>query len=298
MRLSRRTFLATSVSGLCPLALAQYTASGIDPIQRLSGKPQMGLSLAAYSFRQYLDLKKPLMTLLDFIDLAAWAPLDAVELTSYYFAETSDEYLNKLKARCQLHGLAISGVPVGNNFCIRDDNQRQAQIQLVKDWIERAGKLGAATVRIFAGSLEKGDTLKEAQKRVIAAIYDCCQHAEKHGVILALENHGGITDTPERLLELVQPVKSKALGVNIDTGNFRTTDPYSDLAKIAPYGVVAQIKTEVYPNNKKEPADLPRVIRILKEAHFQGYIALEYESDEDPKIAVPRYLKQMRKLIG
>src|SRR5207247_9747007 len=120
---------------------------------------------------------------------------------------------------------------------------------------------------------------------------------EKLGVYLALENHGGITATPEQLLALVKPIKSAWLGVNIDTGNFHTADPYADIAKIAPYGVVSQVKTEVFPNNKKEPADLARVVKILKDANFHGYVALEYEAAEEPKVAVPRYIKELRKLI-
>jgi sugar phosphate isomerase/epimerase len=298
MKPTRRNFLVGSIAAAGPVFLQRSIAGNLEPIQRPANAPKLLLSLAAYSYRQYLDLKKPTMTLLDFIDLAAWAPLDAVELTSYYFADTSSEYLKKLKARCQQHGLAISGVPVGNNFCVRDEAKLRSQIQLVKDWTERAAQLGAPTVRIFAGSLEAGDTLKQAQKRVIAAIEECCEHAHKQGVTLALENHGGITDTAEHLLELVKPVTSKALGVNIDTGNFRTADPYADIQTIAPYGAVAQIKTEVYPNNKKEPADLARLIQILKDAQFQGYVALEYEGAAEPKVAVPRYLKQLRKLIG
>ncbi|HVL16014.1 MAG TPA: sugar phosphate isomerase/epimerase family protein [Gemmata sp.] len=292
MSLSRRQFLAASA------ALTVSPVAAIDPIRRPSDKPDLKLSLAAYSMRQFLDLKKPTMTLFEFIDLAAELPLDAVELTSYFWAEKSDEYVEKLKAHAVKKKLAVSGVPVGNNFCVSDDAAWKKQVQDVKDWTERAAKLGAQTVRIFAGNVAKGDTLADAQKRVVAALEECCPVAEKLGVVLALENHGGITDTPEHLLELVKPVKSKALGVNIDTGNFHTADPYADIAKIAPYGVVAQVKTEVYPNNKREDADLARVVKILKDANFHGYVALEYEAKEDPKVAVPRYVKELRKLIS
>lgn len=291
---SRRQFLAASAA----LALPPGIAAGIDPIKRPSDKPDLKLSLAAYSFRQALDLKKGSMTLFDFIDMAAELPLDAVELTSYYWAETTDAYAEKLKAHAAKKKLAISGVPVGNNFCVRDEAKRKAQIQLVKDWTERAAKVGAKTVRIFAGSLEKGDTLADAQTRVVDAIKECCEVAEKVGVMLAMENHGGITDTPEHLLDLVKPVKSPALGVNIDTGNFHTPDPYADIAKIAPYGVVAQVKTEVYPGNKKQEADLGKVVKILKDANFHGYVALEYEAAEDAKVAVPRHVKELRKQIS
>ncbi len=311
---SRRDFLAVMGGMLAagtealarfstsPVALAPASASigetnagrtpeAIDPVPRPGNKPVLKLSLAAYSYRQYLDLKKPSLTLFDFIDIAAWGPLDAVELTSYYFAETSDAYLKKLKDRCRQHGLAISGVPVGNNFCRRDPERLKSEIATVKAWLERAAKLEAETVRIFAGSLERGDTLEEAQQRVVAAIEECCAHAEKVGVKVAA--------TPELLLTLVKQVRSQAFGVNVDTGNFHTADPYADIAKIVPYGIVAQVKTEIIRADKKrEEADLPRIIRILKEANFQGYVALEYEAAEEPKVAVPRYLKQLRQLVG
>ena len=293
MSLSRRQFLAASAT----VASAGFGAA-IDPIKRPGDKPDLKLALAAYSMRQFLDLKKPTMTLFEFIDLAADLPLDAVELTSYYWAETTDAYAEKLKAHATKKKLAISGVPVGNNFCVRDEAKYKLEIQKVKDWTVRAAKVGATTVRIFAGALEKGDTLEAAQKRVVAAVNECCEVAEKHGVSLALENHGGITDTPEHLLDLVKPVKSKALGVNIDTGNFKTTDPYADIAKIAPYGVVSQVKTEVYPGGKVQDADLARVVKILKDANFHGFVALEYEGKDDPKVAVPKHVKELRKLIS
>src|SRR5262249_43996576 len=154
-----------AVAGLAP-----GVAAAIDPIKRPGPKPDLKLSLAAYSFRGALNLSKPTMTLFDFIDLAADLPLDAVELTSYYFAETTDDYLDKLKAHAAKKKLAISGVPVGNTFTVKDETRRRKEIQSVKDWTARAAKLGAKTVRIFAGNLEKGETLEVAQQRVVDAM--------------------------------------------------------------------------------------------------------------------------------
>jgi sugar phosphate isomerase/epimerase len=289
---SRRSFLATAVAA--PVALA------IDPIKRPGDKPALKLGLAAYSFRQKLDLaKKPTMTLFEFIDLAADLPLDAVELTSYYWAEQTAEYAKKLAAHATKKKLAVSGVPVGNKFTLKDDEKRKAEVKKTQDWIALAGEVGAKTVRIFAGDLEKGEMLEDAQKRVVASIEACLPAAEKAGVLLALENHGGITATPDQLLALVKPIKSQWLGVNIDTGNFKTDDPYADVAKIAPYGVVCQVKTEVNPGGKKKvEADLGKVVTILKDANFHGYVVLEYEAAEDAAVAVPKYVKELRKLVG
>jgi sugar phosphate isomerase/epimerase len=290
MILSRREFLAAGAGTIAAPLLA------IEPIKR-PAKSEIKLSLAAYSFRKYLDLKKPSMTLFEFIDFAATLPLDAVELTSYYFAETTDAYLDKVKAHATAKKLPISGVPIRTVFTMKDDAKRAAEVAAAKEWIPRAARLGAQTIRIFAGDLPKGDDLEVCRKRVVEAIEDCCEVAKKAGVLLALENHGGIVATPEGVLAIVKAVKSDAFGVNVDTGNFKTADPYGDVAKIAPYGVVSQVKVEVFPDGKREEADLPRMMKVLKDAKFHGYAALEYEAADEPKTAVPKYVKQLRSLI-
>lgn len=295
----RRRFLQSLTAGAGLLGCG-VAAAAIDPIQRV-GKPHFRLSLAAYSFRKYLDLKakaKPSMTLEDFVDFAATLDLDAIEPTAYYFADTSPGYLAQLKGRCTRLGLDISGTAVGNNFCIPDPAKLREQIASVKQWADRAALLGAKTVRIFAGSVAKGDSEEKARARCVEAIQEACDHAGKVGVYLALENHGGITATQEQLLGIVRAVKHPWFGVNLDTGNFHTDDPYADLARLAPYAVTVQIKTEIQRKGMpKEEADLKRLLDLLRAVNYRGYVALEYEAAEEPKIAVPRHVAQLRKLL-
>jgi sugar phosphate isomerase/epimerase len=273
----------------------------IEPIVR-NGKSRMKLSLAAYSFRQWLDLKKkprPDMTLADFIDFAAAQEIDAVELTAYYFAETSPEYLAGLKSRCTRLGLDVSGTAVGNNFCVNDPNKLKTEIASVKDWVEHTSRLGGKTIRIFAGSVAKGDVEEKARERCVAAIQEACDFAAKYGIYLALENHGGITSTADQVLAIVKAVKHDSFGINLDTGNFNTPDPYADLERIAPYAVTVQLKTEVTPAGKgTQDADLKRLVDILRNANYRGYVALEYEAKEDAKIAVPKHLAALKKLLA
>src|SRR5260370_24531795 len=214
------------------MTLGQTFPSAIEPIQR-NGKSHIRLSLAGYSYRKYLALNlkpKPPMTLDDFVELAADMNIDAVEPTAYYFAETSPEYLAHLKGKCSRLGLDISGTAVGNNFCTSNPSKLREEIQSVKNWVEHASRLGAKTIRIFAGKVEKGDTEEKARARCVEAIQEACDHAAKFGVILALENHGGITGTIDQILELVRAVRHDWFGVNLDTGNFHSRDPYADLA--------------------------------------------------------------------
>ena len=290
---TRRIFLQTATA-----LLATPGLYAIEPIKRPGKTAKLELSLAAYSFNKALDLKKPTMTLFDFLDFAAKQEIPAVEPTSYYFAETTDKYIRKLRDHADKLKLAVSGVPLRNDFCQLDDTKRQADIDHVTTWVKHAQALGAKTVRIFAGNLQKGDTLEKAQKRVVDSIEKCLPAAEKAGVILALENHGGITATPEQLLALVKPIRSVYLGVNIDTGNFKTADPYADVEKIIPFGVVCQLKTEVFPDGKKQEAELKKIIGLLKSGNYHGYVALEYEAGGDPLVVVPKVLKTLKELVG
>jgi sugar phosphate isomerase/epimerase len=300
-RATRRQFLGTALAAGGCATLAATSASAIEPIRR-NKRPQFRLSLAAYSFRQYLNLKrqpKPTMTLADFIDLSAGLPLDAVELTAYYFPETTPQYLASLKGRCTRLGLDVSGTAVGNNFTTPDAARLKTEVGDVKRWIEHTSRLGGKTIRIFAGSVAKGDTEERARGRAVAAIQEVCEHAAQFGIYVALENHGGITANVDQMLTLVRAVKSDWFGVNLDTGNFHTQDPYADLARLAPYAVVVQLKTEIQRAGKKpEEADLKRLLDMLRTVNYRGYIALEHEANEDPKTAVPKYIGILRKMIS
>jgi sugar phosphate isomerase/epimerase len=295
----RRDLLRSALAAAAGLA-ATGSLHAIEPIAR-SGPALLKLSLAAYSFNKLMDLrksKKPSMTQEQFIDLAASYGLSAVELTQYYFPETSPGYLAAIKGRCTRLGLDISGTAVGNNFCVTDPAKLREQIDIVKQWAEHTARLGGKTMRIFAGGLVKGDTEEAARKRCIEAIQESCDHAGKFGVYLALENHGGIVASADQFLAIVTAVKHDWFGVNLDTGNFHTPDPYGDVAKAAPYAVTVQIKVEMQSQgHPKEAADLKRVVEILRAAHYRGYVALEYEAPEDPMKAVPRHLGELKELM-
>jgi hydroxypyruvate isomerase len=100
------------------------------------------------------------------------------------------------------------------------------------------------------------------------------------------------------MLELVRAVRSPWFGVNLDTGNFHGADIYGDLAKLAPYAVNVQIKVVISGPSGKEPANFDRLAKMLTASGYRGYIVLEYEEAEDPRVACPRYVDQIRKAFG
>ncbi|MCP4175041.1 MAG: sugar phosphate isomerase/epimerase [Fuerstiella sp.] len=306
---TRRHFLsaaaATTAYSLLPLSSSSIVAAADPPVR--NGKPLLKLSLAAYSFNKFFarrgtpeQIAAAEMTLEKFIDYCAEQGLGAAELTGYYFPqEVTTEYLLSLRQRTHRLGLDISGTAIGNDFCLVSGEARDRQLAECRRWIDYAAIMGAPAIRIFAGKVPQGDSEEAAVERCVDGINQSLDYAATRGVFLALENHGGITSTPEQLLKIVDSVKSSPwFGVNFDSGNFRTDDPYRDLERIAPYAVNAQVKVMLHTADRKQayPADLSKVIRILQNASYRGYVALEFE-ERNPFEEIPKVLKQLRDLI-
>lgn len=315
MNSNRRQFLMSSAAaagaslaaGSSLLNLTHLSGAPViaaDPPARMDGS-LLKLSLAGYSFSRLLprrgtpeEIAAAKMTLEDFIRFCAEQQLGAVELTGYYFPKTiTTEYLVSIRSLTHRLGLTISGTAIGNDFCLPEGDARQKQLDECRAWIDYAAILGATVIRIFAGQVPAGDTEEAAVNRCAAGINECLDYAEKKGVYLALENHGGITATPGQMLKIIALVRnSPFFGVNFDSGNFQTDDPYRDLEMIAPYAVNAQIKVSVSVNGVKEAANLERIVRILRDAKYRGFVALEYEEDRDPFEAIPAILRDIRRL--
>lgn len=301
--LSRRGFLG-SLAGLGIGAAVTVAGGGLERARAVEpfvrkGPARLGLSLAAYSFRDFF--KDPAkMDFYRFIDLCAELGLSGAELTSYYFdKDVSDEELLKVRRHAFLRGVAVSGTSVGNNFAMPDGLELDKEIAGVKQWIDRAAVLGAPHIRVFAGNA-KGIDEAGARRQVVKSLEHCADYAGKKGIFLGIENHGGVVATPEGLLEIVKAVQSPWVGVNLDTGNFHGEDPYADLAKAAPWAVNVQVKVEIRRAGAREaePSDLKRLAALLREANYQGWVALEYESKPDPFEAVPRHVREMREAFA
>lgn len=298
MLASRRQFLSTAAAGAAAVALGTslaQPAAAIEPIPR-NGSPKFKFSLAAYSYRSLLSGKEPSLTLTDFINDCAKFGCEGTELTSYYFPKAvTHDYLRSLRRQCFRLGLDISGTAVGNDFGHPPGEERTKQIALVKQWIDFSEIMGAPVIRIFAGHQKPGTTPAQSHSLMVAGIEECCEYAGQHGVHLALENHGGPTATAEGLLQFVRDVNSPWFGVNLDSGNFHSDDPYKELAQIAPYALNAQIKVVMSgPEKKKVPADYKRLAAILRESHYRGYIVLEYEEAGDVREECAKHLAELR----
>lgn len=300
--MDRRRFLSAAGAplGAALLGTGVPAVAHVDPTERKStpGAP-FKLAVAAYSYRQLLQGANKKMDLPGFIRTCAELGTDGVELTEYYFQKPiTHDYLMNLKRVAHLWGQSITGTPIGNEFTHPAGPARDEQVKKYLAWLDVSAELGSPAVRTFAGRAPKGVSEADARRNAVETLSIVAEHAAKRGVFIAVENHGGVVAEADALLEIVKAVQSPWVGINLDTGNFRTEDPYGDLSKCAPYAVTVQYKVEMFPKGSPaQPADFGRILKILRDANYRGFITLEYEAKEDPMTAVPRHVAEMRRLM-
>ncbi|MGV3483291.1 MAG: sugar phosphate isomerase/epimerase family protein [Planctomycetaceae bacterium] len=295
--MKRRSFLATA----CSVPFCFSTASAREPVTR-TGPARFRPSLAAYSLREYFSSMKgkpqkakpdgKAIDLFGFIDYCASIGSDAAELTAYFLpADAEESYLLELKQHAFLNGVTISGTAIGNDFTVNDPSALQQQVEDTIRWIERAAILGAPHLRIFAGTAKQLGQSEEKLKAICDAVAKAAEVAAEHGVFLGIENHGGISSA--QLLEVMKRVESDWVGINLDTGNFVSDDPYHDMEVCAPYAVNVQYKPFLRTaGGEKAPADIARIASILRSAQYRGFVALEYE-EEKPYERIPELFTKM-----
>ncbi len=256
-------------------------------------------SLNAYSFNG--PLSKGEMNLDQLLEFCAVNQFDAVDITAYYFPGypevPSDEYLYHIKQKAFLLGLEISGTGVRNDFTDPDPAKRKASVELVKNWIIAAEKLGAPVIRVFSGTAAtKGLAREKVVDYMVADLKECAEFGKSHGVIVAIQNHNDFIKTADQAIEVIQRVNSDWFGLILDIGSFRT-DPYKEIAQTIPYAVNWQLKETLFVNGVEQKTDLDRLMKIIKESGYRGYLPIETLGEGDPKVKVPLFLNEVREAI-
>ena len=298
----RRRFLS-GVLGTSALAAAGPLESrviGQGRVVRSSGT-RVNIGLNAYSFND--PLRAGTLTLDDVVDYCAQHGLDGLDATGYYFpgypAVPDDAFLHRLKRRAFVNGVTISGTGVRNDFAVADPAARRKDVQMVKDWIEAAAKLGAGVVRIFAGlKVPDGGTFQRALEWMVPDIRECVDYGRQRGVIVGLQNHNDFVKTADETIRIVEAVNSEWFGVILDIGSLRQGDPYAEIEKLVPYAVTWQIKESVWYGAKEVPTDVPRIKAIIDKAGYRGFLPIETLGAGDPRVKVARFLAEVRRCFA
>lgn len=285
------------------VAMATIPSSALpvaDAIARESGV-KLKLGLNAYSFNG--PLRAGTMTLVDAVDFCAKNGVDALDATGYYFPGypnvPSDEYIYALKRTAFVNGVAISGTGVRNNFAVADEAARKRDIQMVKDWIVVASKLGAPVIRVFSGpERPAGYSFDQALDWMVSDFKQCAAFGKEHGVVVGLQQHNDFLKTAAETIRVIQAVDSEWFASILDIGSLRSGDPYAEIEKLVPYAVSWQIKEEVGRNGTAEPTDLARIKTIIDAHGYRGYVPFEALGPGDTRPRVIAFLKKIRAAFG
>lgn len=256
-------------------------------------RPLLRPAVCAYSYRQALGRKS--MSYEDLLRLTADMGADGIDMTVYWFPDVSNSFLLPLKRLAYRLSVDIYSIAIRTEMTRSTPELRAAEVAEIRKWVDVAERLGAGHIRVFGGDVPEGVTVGQAADWVVEVLKRACEYAGSKGIILGLENHGGITEKAETILDILKRVDSPWAGVNLDTGNF-TTDAYAQIEMCAPHAVNIQVKTEIRENGERKPSDWDRVLGIVAASGYRGYLALEYESREPAETAVPRLTGQLKEL--
>ncbi len=250
----------------------------------------------AYSYDK--ELRHGPMTMEDFILKAVELKLVGVDMTVYYLKSTEPEYLNSLRHLAYKHAMAFSGAACGVSMVQADAAKRAEGVNLIKKWVDVTDRLGASHLRIFAGELPQGASVKDAIDWVVESMKAACDYSGKKGITLGVEDHVGVTQNADLCVELMQRVNSPYAGINLDITNFIATpaqDAYAQIAACIPYATHIHIRDHFY---DRTPVDMDRVWQIFAQAGHQGYVSAEYEANypgsPPPATGVPALVDEIR----
>ncbi|MDX1951914.1 MAG: sugar phosphate isomerase/epimerase family protein [Verrucomicrobiota bacterium] len=307
MQASRRSFLTAAASGAALLSCGQAEAAAPAIGQRVK------LGISTYSYWHFRD---PKVSVEGVIEKASQLGVEGVDILHRQMDSEEKSYLMRLKRSAFINGIDLICLSIHQDFVDPKVEEREKNIEHTIHCIELAYELGIPAIRLNSGrwnTIASFDDLMKARgiepvlpgvtedegfKWCIEAIERCLKKAEECGVILALENHWGLTREPAGLLRIVNEINSPWLGVLMDTGNF-LENPYEKLEQIASKAVFVQAKT-YFGGGEWYTLDLDyqRIAAILKKVAYKGYVALEFEGKEGADSGVRKSIELLRKAFG
>ena len=294
----RRKFLS-SMMGI-PAAGMLMSADAKDEHTKKVKAKGLKTSLNAYSFNK--SLIDGSMSIAELIEFCSATGFDGVDITAYYFKGypkvPPDDYLFDIKRKAFKAGLEITGTGVRNDFTIADKAKRGQEVQLVKNWIEAASKIGASVLRIFAGTQKnEGIPREHVTEWMLRDIQTCVDHGKQHGVIVGMQNHNDFIQTADQIISLVETINSPWFGIILDIGSYRTNEPFAEIEKSIRHAVNWQVKEKMFINGMEADTDLNKLINMIKASGYRGYLPIETLGEGDPKLKVKALFEKIQRAL-
>lgn len=289
---SRRDVLRWSLTGT-----GWVLASGARVGAFAAKDPPFRISLAEWSLHRTIFGGK-----LDHLDFPRTAKeefgIDAVEYVSQFFQDKKSDkaYLNEMKNRCADQGVRSLLIMVDNEGHLGDPDEarRMQAVENHKPWVEAAAALGCHSVRVNAASRGSYD-----EQLALAAdgLLALTLFAEQHQLNVIVENHGGLSSNGAWLSAVIRRVNHPHCGTLPDFGNFslgdgKWYDHYKGVEEMMPFAQAVSAKSFEFDDaqpfatiDRADPdrprvLDYARLLTIVVQAGYRGYVGIEYEGRE------------------
>ncbi len=293
---TRRQFLASSL-----LSAAAVTGRPTWADQEPAAKPPQPfrISLAQWSLHKTIFSGK-----LDNLDFPRVAReefgIAAVEYVNQFFKDKAKDtdYLADLGRRADDAGvknLLIMCDGLGN-LGDPDDKARTKAVENHYPWAEAAKRLGCHSIRVNAAS--KG-SFEEQQKLAADGLGRLAEFAAQMELAVIVENHGGLSSNGAWLAGVIEKVGRPNCGTLPDFGNFSDYDRYQGVAELMPFAKGVSAKSHEFDAEGNEVrTDYRRMLKIVLDAGYHGWVGVEYEGDKLPEAegiaATKRLLETVR----
>jgi sugar phosphate isomerase/epimerase len=271
----------------------------------------MNLSVSTASFGRAFAEKK--LTLLDFPELCDRHGLDAIELNDFYL-KGDWNLIREIKRRAVKYGLGVCAVAVENNYYRATEAEIEREQDHIAAYLDVAYFLGAPILRVDTCPygkdypdriIPRGVTHEMAFDRAVATFRKVVPEAAEKGIVLALENHGGISRTSADQLKIIHAVNSEWLRINLDTGNYHA-DPVNALhpfenvleaiPRVAPFLAFCHAKIWDVTDDLHEPTlDYERIFKLFTEHKYCGPVSIEYQGKKDALDMLPRCVLMLKR---
>ncbi len=253
------------------------------------------ISLAEWSLNKTLFSGK--MTNLDFAPQAAASyGIHAVEYVNQFFKDKAKDrkYLGQMKTRALDQGVRNVLIMIdGEGFLGDPDSKKRTKaVENHYPWVEAAKYLGCHSIRVNAHS--KGSPQQQA-KLAADGLRRVAEFGASADINVIVENHGGLSSNGKWLSGVIKAVNLPNCGTLPDFGNFDDYDPYLGVEELMPFAKGVSAKSYDFDAEGNDTRiDYARMMKIVLDAGYDGYIGIEYEGRNLPE---PEGIRATKKLL-
>ena len=209
-----------------------------------------------------------------------------------YSEEAMANFVSKSNAEAEKHGMknVLIMIDGQGNLAVSDEAERNETVVKHKKWVDAAAGMGCHAIRV---NLNGSNDPQEWIKNSVDGLTKLATYAKTKNINVLVENHGGLSSNGELHAEVMKTVNMDNCGSLPDFGNFcierkpdswdclKEYDKYKGVKELMPYAKAVSAKSNNFDAEGYDTGiDYVKMLKIVKDAGYTGFIGVEYEGSE------------------